>query len=589
MRAPRKRRPFRPAALALESICPVSGWAAALPLALSPNLNPTAMPVSPAKPRTQDGLAGPNNILGLANVPSPIAQPSRSARSPVASPSPTQPVSTPNASLAASVDIGRYQNQITVAAVNSSPSRPAMPAAGQDSGGGGGIAPTQATSQPASAPVVSPPSAPASPPATAIPTSPDNSSSSIRPMTMAAASATASVSANGAASGGTGQDPTPNAIGSSGSGSGSGSDSGSAGTNSVLTVSGGSWGGGVSTGTNTYNDPGFVPIGANVSVIASIPNGWNNVQVTWNGGTEYSTYPLGAPDQNAPASMNPTQNVINTGLIYNFIAYATPKTYTITASTPGGSSTITFTTYGPTGQLTQKSQGTANFTANGIDPGDTPNSAFVSYDNQATPGFPQNAGMYLNATVTASPKVGGTLMFFQTITAQRTVSANNVNNAPKTVNWTGNGQVAADNGGTQAKGTTTGKIGYPTLASNSNPTPPNPPTYVTSWPCPVNGPVANQSMRDLPYVTVPVFNQPTLFQVGNPVSEDFSTYLMFQGENGVWVPIAQLNWSWSITATNNNGNWNLTNKTAPASSPPAGEPPAFGPFYTTTYAGSSFQ
>ena len=340
---------------------------------------------------------------------------------------------------------------------------------------------------------------------------------------------------------------------------------------------------------NAYNDPNPVPIGAVVNVI--ITSG--NVQANWKGGTTYSSYPLGAANSTAPPSMNPTQNVITTGSNYTFIADANPRTYTITATAGAGSSTITFTTYGPTGSLTQVSQGTANFYQNGSDPNGNTNMTIVSYDNSTTQQPPLNAGMYLKGQATESPLVGGNLMFFQTITAQRTVKFNSGGKSSGT--WSGNGQVAADDGSTEPANNPNNNpalIGYPTTMSNPKATPP---TYETSWPCPVGNAVVVRYMADRPYIDLAIADLPNLLQIGttdqnnNPVPESFFTYLMFQGNGGscVWVPIAQLNWSWSITATNNNGNWGVTNQTAPAASPPA-NPPAFGPFFTTTYASSQW-
>lgn len=355
---------------------------------------------------------------------------------------------------------------------------------------------------------------------------------------------------------------------------------------------------GTGPGGNTYNDPNKVPIGARVSVFANLPAG-NTAPVTWTGGTVYSSYALGAADSVAPASLSPEQKVNNTGATYNFIADAIPRTYTITATAGAGSSTITFTTDGPKGTLTQQpTGGSANFDKNWTDPVTGERDAIVRYSNPVQPPPPQVAGMYIKAQVTASPNVGGTLMFFQTMTAQRTVSATDGAGVPQTVTWNGNGRVAADNGGSQTTDPTTGVksglVGYPTTASNPKATPP---TYVTSWPCPVGGPVADQYMTDTPFVTATLANMPTLLQVGTTdptgkaVPESFSAYLMFQGENGVWVPISQLDWSWSITVTGNGmaTGWNPpTNQTSPPASSPA-SPPSFGPSFDTTYSNSNYK
>ncbi len=381
--------------------------------------------------------------------------------------------------------------------------------------------------------------------------------------------------------------------------------SGSPGTNPnpILNVSGGSWGGGTADGNDangnpdSYNDPQPVPIGAMITVTASL--GGPPVQATWDGGTMYSSYPLGAANTNAPSSLKPTLNPkpYPAGALYSFIADATPRTYFITATVPGGESTISFTTYGPTGTLKQTNNNSYPFfNPNGTDPSNGQASALVIYTYPQGTTQASSAGMYIQAHVTPSMKVGGTLMFLQTMSTQRFLKGTFGTNT--TGAWSGNNQVAVDDGGTEPPNNANnnpGQIGYPTTASNFTQNNGGP-SYVTSWTCPVNGPVPDQFMFDTPYMGCPIANSPNLLQIGttdqnnNPLPEKFSTYLMFQGQNAVWVPIAQINWSWSITVQGNgNGGWGQpSNQTSPPASSPTGGSPAFGPGWTTSYSFSQF-
>jgi len=374
--------------------------------------------------------------------------------------------------------------------------------------------------------------------------------------------------------------------------SGSSSASSGADQNPVLLVSGGSWGGGIKTGSGTYNDPGFVPIGAMVSVSASFPNTNTPQQVTWKGGTPYSSYPLGSAVSTAPTSMAPGQNVQNTGFVYTFLVDSKPRTYSIAASAAAGSSTITFTTYGPTGTLTQVPTGSSpNFNQNTTGVTGEPNVTQIAYNNpNANPNTSLgNAGMYLKGSVQPSAQVGGKLMFLQTITAYRTLAAP----GRGTVNWSGNGQTAVDNGGTPPPNGGSGgySVGYPTTDSNFTTR-----IYVTSWDCPINGPVADRYMIDSPFITATSSAGPTLLQVGatptgaNPIPESFSTYIMFlaDGNSNVWVPIAQTNWSWSLTANNGGGGWNTSNGTSPGAASPAGGSPPMGPTWGGSFSTGHF-
>ena len=572
--------------MSLEAICPVSSLATALPLTAAATAYASRGDSATTERSTRDELLGTSSNQGRPRLPLLL----RSSHERIPPTPPAAAATGPiiltvaaDSSPAAGVDIARYQNTITLAAATTpAPSRFAVPTAGQDAGGSGGMNLPQATPQPASVPTA---------PATDVPAFPTDFAAKIRPMSVAAADlslgATAtSQSRPGAASSETGFG--------SGTSSGNYSSSGSPAPDSgpILKVSGGGWGGGTKTGPNTYNDSNTVPIGARVIIVARFDNGGNTTTITWAGGTDVSNYSLPAANAPAPQQVTLEKNVVSTGTEYKFVADSKPRTYTITATaSTGKSSTITFTTDGPTGTLSQvATNGAPHFNPGGTDPGGHSGQTFVAYNNPTQTGLPQTAGMYIKAQAKPSSKVGGTLMFFQIINAQRKARGTD-NGVVKTVTFPGNGQKAADNGGTMS-----GLVGYPTADSDFKS---NPPSYVTSWPSPVGGSIPDRYMTDTPYLRASVASNPTLLEVGkielddlgnsymNP--EKFNTYLMFQGESSVWVPLAQINWSWSIfvekNRVDNNGNPAWGNPDYPNSPPavPQSSPPEFGPTYTWTF------
>jgi hypothetical protein len=228
---PRKLRPFRPSTLTLESICPVSSLATALPPVASAVAGewgtPSTRPHQPERSvaaafssmRPTPIVAGTPGSRGVGGGPD-LATPSRTTL-------------TANPGSAVGVDLGRYNNAITVASANRPPGRPsAAPAPNQDTGGGGGIS---SQGQPAATP---PPAVVASSPSagsTAV------SSPQIRPMTLAATpmAATSSTPSATATTYDTSMSAsTPSST--SDSTSGSGSDSGSPAPPPYLYISGGS-------------------------------------------------------------------------------------------------------------------------------------------------------------------------------------------------------------------------------------------------------------------------------------------------------------------------------------------------------------
>ena len=574
---PRKLRPFRPSAMTLEAICPVSSLATALPLAAAAIAAPDRSDFATTQRPTRDELLGTSIDQGRARLPLLLhISPERIAPTPPVADA-TSPITltvAADSSPTAGVDLTRYQNTITLTeATTPARSRFAVPTANQDSGGSTGINTPPAGSPPASNPAAS---------AADIPVFPADFAAKIRPMSMAATDQSLGTHANSRS----GPKATSSETGfGSGTTSGYSSSSGSPvpDLGPILKVSGGGWGGGIETAPNTYKDTNTVPIGAKVIIEARLDNGGDMSTITWKGGTDVSNYSLPAADAPAPPEVKLEKNVISTGSKYSFVADSTPRTYTITATASTGSkSTITFTTDGPTGTLSQvTTNGSPHFNPGGSDPGGHSDQTFVAYNNPTQTGLPQSAGMYIKAKTKPSSNVEGTLMFFQIINAQRRASGTTDKGVAVTATFPGNGQDAADNGGTDSR-----LVGYPTTDSDFKNIPK---TYVTSWPSPVGGSIPDRYMTDTPYVSGDMSFSPSLevgtSQGNNPIPESFKTFLMFQGQNGVWVPLSELDWSWSIKvqATGKDQWDNPTNVTSPPATSPPGPPPTFGPTYTRTF------
>ncbi len=186
MRTPRKLRPFRPSALSLESICPVSSFATSIPpsarvVADQAGVRPTReqqISVVELIGRSQSNSRRVAATLGVAGS---------TARSTI----PTPALETSNVAGGVNVDIGRYSNPITIASANVPSTRSsAVPTQVQDTGTSGGIIPEV---QPAGGGSVVPTSSvtPSSPATNGV-GSPDSLTPKIRPMTLAASSASPS-------------------------------------------------------------------------------------------------------------------------------------------------------------------------------------------------------------------------------------------------------------------------------------------------------------------------------------------------------------------------------------------------------------
>ncbi len=188
---PRKRRPFRPSALALEAICPVSGLAVAMPPTAGPGTGPGGATTGRLdRPTRLDPMVSPPATPSSA-VPRPIHRAGgRGFGATVAATSPVAMPGVPQSHPVATVEIARYGNAITLDSANVRPARPASgPAGNSVAGGGGGVgAPTPAATQPPSTPPTSTPTSPS----VVVPTSMGTSSTlstGIRPMTREASKA----------------------------------------------------------------------------------------------------------------------------------------------------------------------------------------------------------------------------------------------------------------------------------------------------------------------------------------------------------------------------------------------------------------
>ncbi len=243
MHAPRKSRPFRPSALSLEAICPVSGFAAALPIVASAILTEAATSPTgaqlPLHSELTSTLSSPLqlNRAQIATNPSSWVL---TAKPITDSPTLITLIVDQAAGSATGVDIGRYGNAITLASATLPSPQSTLPTPGQDAGGSGGIgAPTSTIAQSTDNAVTTP--------ATVGPASSPNNvalranlTPKIRPMTLAAASKNLSspISDENAdamvANSSPGAQTSPNASSGSSPSSGSGSGSGS-GSTSVLT------------------------------------------------------------------------------------------------------------------------------------------------------------------------------------------------------------------------------------------------------------------------------------------------------------------------------------------------------------------
>ena len=558
---PRKRRPFRPSALALEAICPVSSLAVAMP--------PTAMPSTGQAGTTTLRVDQPTRF---APMPSSVAaSPSKATRamtragggdfgSVVAT---TSTIAMPQATPAAMVDTSRYGNAITIASANVPPARPATgPADNPVARGGGGVgAPTPAAIQPPSA---QPTSAPASP-SVVVPApmgAASTPSTGIRPMTAAATSpSTTSPSSNGTATASypmmSGSTPSSNAA---------------SGGPPLVNLSGGGTGGSNSNGQNAFtvgSGNSSVPVGTIFTVNVTPPNGLllSAVTITYPSAVFASAY-LGNADSNAaPKPSAGPLPLITTPAVGNgsqasttFVVDAIPGTFQIkvhaeyTNNNGSGDTTGTYTSVAPTILLQKLNQAGGTVLQN------APN-AIVGVTANPQPGQNYIDGIDVQVTATAgkdtlnnNAPVGGFIMVTQTIFVQRGytdtagMSFKMVNPDPTVA--------AIDNGGSSSglSNTLGMAIFDPNTGAESN-------SKFTAFNLTSNPPVTSLAFTTgdkpvQPNATDaqglnPIPNLKTL-RVGTAANpfETMTIYVMYlPPQGGTWIALAKEDWGWNGSAT----------------------------------------
>lgn len=291
-----------------------------------------------------------------------------------------------------------------------------------------------------------------------------------------------------------------------------------------------------------YNVPTPVPIGTVTFITVSDPAPGYNIQtIAWSGGTTYSGY-FSAPATQTPfGGQELEQNVATTTSNYIFIVDSMAKTYTINVNvtyTNGakGSSTLTFTSVRPTGNLTVSQVGTQTVSGT-VNPG------------QVT--VLLNPGIKIQATASTGPNTAGDFMLMQVIdTVEKKLTTDQgqnrfVRNDIVVGNEAFNGPLI-DNGASNT-------IGYDVTSQASG--------GPLNWSL---GP--NSSMPVAPAAPPEMIDNP---QFGVPSSylmvaenESFSTYLMYKPSGppaGVWIALSQVDWSWSKSASRPvGGNWTTT-------------------------------
>jgi len=320
--------------------------------------------------------------------------------------------------------------------------------------------------------------------------------------------------------------------------------------NPDLLVTGGSWGGANKIADGQYEDPSPVPIGAIVTVTTqNLPGGYNILSILWGGGTDYKSYfnQDGGSPPNVPQKVVTGVPINNSS--YTFIADILARTYTITCQItylvgedhPTGSSSIKFTTVSPTTRMSLLSQGKTTYYPPGS-PEVDPNGVGIQYDNNANePNQPENSGVRFSATTSTS--LGGSFMFLQMVQPNITAVIK-INGVNQNKNWIG--KTAGTAIDTFAKSNT---VGYVTDSSSNSP-------GVYQWKMKPADPAQTNAMSDTPFANWSDNTAVQSLEVGTPGVPNatpptppspmtFQTYLMYRGEGGVWVAVAEKTWSWS--------------------------------------------
>lgn len=320
---------------------------------------------------------------------------------------------------------------------------------------------------------------------------------------------------------------------------------------------------------------GSIPL---IYVSSPVPNdpNYNITSITWSGGTPYSGYFSADPDtEPAWGAQELEQNVSNTSSYYTFIIDATPRTYTLNVTVgyqnnASGTSTVTFTSYAPTGNLTVSQLGNQSFSTTYMPDGVTPHATVWL-----------NPGIHIQATSSTGPYTAGRFMFMQIIDS----------NFKKWTNASGTSQYIKNDI------TIPPSAAYPDGIDLNGPLLDDPPiaypfsyngaSNYTSWVLGPNGtmPFAPAPGAPIPnppeMVDTPAMSVPLSYQMLSQ-SEDFSTYLMYKpSTSGVWIALQKVSWSWSKTANRPpGGNWSATTGDTPQPNPTITTPTGAAAFPT---------
>ncbi len=588
---PRKLRPFRPSALTLEAICPVSSLATAMPPSSSPAAGESGTPAVRLDRPTRSAPAASSIAAPPRIAPKPIALGRPVANGPAVAT--TSTIATPGQQAVVPtipVDLSRYANTITIAAANAPPAHSSSGAAPVSKPGGGSVTPpSQATAPPASAPAAAPTSsvtmlAPIIQPTTLGDTTPASTSSApIRPMTHAATTGNTSSSAPAVKEMAYGM--------SSPSGSSSGSSSAAAPPQPSLQISGGGWGG---VSSQDFTLPNGVPIGSKVNVTVQAPGDLQIQKVLWSGLAGAKSDYFSTPAESGPNVTPPylakqpfvratVQPPAQTSI--TFLVDPRATSYSITADVyyvgiaQDVRVTVAFTPVKPNGTLSVISNLPAQSAIQG-------SATRFQYRGLGTP-YPNDAGIRFQATTSipawpadpANPNnppsgYGGSFMIMQTITPSRAYTDNtganftvppdnqvppaNQQDPSKTYPTT---KVNLDN----YTGSTGGQLQKLTNGETD--------IYTDAMGQPTKHWIQNFGDAALTLTTADPAAQPLPVNAvsGSINQETADTYLMYMPDGGVWTAIDSIHWSWNVSASAQ-GNWMPTGQANPSNEAQPADP-----------------
>lgn len=307
----------------------------------------------------------------------------------------------------------------------------------------------------------------------------------------------------------------------------------------IVTLSGGggnSGGGREITGIEKATLETPIPVGTRMNVKVEPPSGGYALEtVTIGGMSDVSSYmkvnsdvappPFAGPENEV--NTQPTPAVGSDAAQTSFIVDATPRTYGIevnatytllgTETTFSGKTTIRFTSARPE-EASLSIVGQAGFS--------------VTTADGRTELKLNNPPMEIDSNTKSAVKFGGEFMFMQLVRADRTVTfADDTTYSIKTDSF------RIDDGYPST-------LGYPAvgkLVLDANPEL----DEVTSWTLnPDKAPLLLFAMSDAPATWGPANAKQIV------MNDSFRTYLMFRPAGGVWIALAQLNWSYNVSASN---------------------------------------